>query len=97
MKKVVYSPKAQADLDDIWEYTANHWDMDRADGYIRGLVDACDGLASGRRTGRNADVIRAGYRSLNQMSHVVFYRESESLIDIIRILHQRMDLPNHLD
>ena len=28
-------------------------------------------------------------------SHVVFYRETDDTIDVIRVLHQRMDIERH--
>ncbi|MEU6191504.1 type II toxin-antitoxin system RelE/ParE family toxin [Nocardia sp. NPDC047038] len=41
--------------------------------------------------------IRPGYRNLAAKSHTLYYRPTdEGVIDIIRILHQRMDLDHHL-
>jgi len=33
----VLTPRAQADLDDIWDYTADRWGLDQADTYTRQL------------------------------------------------------------
>lgn len=97
MKNLVFSPRAQVDLDEIWVYTANHWDIGQADFYVRGIVDACLAGARGSRIGRNADDIRPGYSKIAIVSNVVFYKESALEIDVVRVLHQRMDLPAHLD
>ena len=37
----------------------------------------------------------AGYRSFQQGSHVIYYRESKA-IEIIRVLHKRMDVAEYL-
>ncbi|WP_454819373.1 type II toxin-antitoxin system RelE/ParE family toxin [Labrys neptuniae] len=39
--------------------------------------------------------MREGYLKYNVGSHIVFYRRMEQTIDIIRILHQRMDIGRH--
>jgi toxin ParE1/3/4 len=91
------SPAAQADLEEIWEYTARNWGTDQAVRYIFGIRDACQALANGRRQGRSADDIRPGYRKLPVRSHILFYRVADAgLIDVIRILHQRMDVAAYL-
>jgi len=35
MSRYVLSPRARADLDDIWNYTAQRWGTDQAEDYIR--------------------------------------------------------------
>ena len=61
-------------------------------------VEACEALADGRRKGRNADNIRPGYRKLSVGSHVLFFRVTGGgEIDVVRILHQRMDVAGHFE
>lgn len=95
MKELVFSPRALLDLSEIWEYTADRWDVEQADSYVRGLVDACAEIASGKRNGRNVDDIRPGYFKITVVSHVVFYVLSDDTVDVVRILHQRMDVSRH--
>ena len=91
------SRSAQADLAEIWDYSARHWGDDRADRYILAIQDACDALADGRRQGRAIDTIRPGYRKLPIASHVLFFRRTAGgIIEVIRILHQRMDVTLHI-
>ncbi len=97
MSEVVFSPQAHADLDEIWDYTADRWDIEQADVYVRGLVLACGAVASGARRGRNAGDIRPGYFKLAVVSHVVYYREINGIMDVVRILHQQMDASRHLE
>ena len=91
------SPKARADLDSIWDYTAERWDEDQADRYVRLIARAFSDLADGSLPGRTADDIRDGYMKLPAGSHVIFYRrDADRGIVIVRVLHKRMDVQRHL-
>lgn len=97
MSGFLLSPAARADLTEIWDYTANRWGVDQAERYVRDLTAACQGLADKRLTGRAIDDIRAGYSKLSVGSHFLFYRRTDAgLIDIVRVLHQRMDIPERM-
>jgi toxin ParE1/3/4 len=97
MKGYVLSPAAQADLGEIWDYSARNWGAEQADRYILAIRDACEALADGSRQGRAIDDIRPGYRKLAVASHFLFYRITDAgMIDVIRILHQRMDVASRL-
>ena len=89
------APLAEIDIEDIWSYTASQWSDARADQYIRDLLIAFAELANGMRIG-TARTVRLDYRQLLVGSHAIFYRESSSRIDVIRILHQSMDVKRHL-
>lgn len=45
MSGYVLSPLAQADLDQIWDYTAERWDEDQADRYIFVVRAAIEAVA----------------------------------------------------
>ncbi|MDW9912377.1 type II toxin-antitoxin system RelE/ParE family toxin, partial [Sinorhizobium meliloti] len=47
------------------------------------------------KKGRNVDV-RPGYLKYPAGSHIVYFRNRGDRIDIIRILHGRMDAQRHL-
>jgi toxin ParE1/3/4 len=89
------SPLAEADLEDIWLYTVETWSIEQAERYHAQMVAAFEGPANGRKKGRSTD-IREGYFKYAIGSHFVFYRHADAGIDIIRILHQRMDVTLHL-
>lgn len=97
MSELVFSPRALVDLDEIWEYMADRWDVEQADSYVRTIVLACTAAASGTREGRNADAIRTGYFKIPVVSHVVFYTAPNGIINVVRILHQQMDVSRHLE
>ncbi len=97
MAGFAFSPRARADLNEIWDYTARLWGMDQADRYVRTIMAICADLAAGRKQGRRAETIRPGYFRCAAGSHILFYRIGEGgEIEVIRILHQRMDADRHL-
>jgi len=95
MKKLVFSPAAIADIHKIWNYTAERWGMDQADQYTDTIQDACYALTKGIRTGRKVD-IRAGYLKYLVGSHMIYYKQELSRINVVRILHGQMDIEIHL-
>ena len=91
------SPAARADLAEIWRYTARRWDADQAERYTGEIVVACLELTNGRLQGRGIDEIRKGYFKLAVGSHFLIYRLTpDGAFDIVRILHQRMDIADRL-
>ena len=90
-----FTPLARADLEEIWRYTFGRWSPDQADRYHQAIVDAAGELATGAKVGRPVE-IRAGYLKYAVGSHVIFYRRTGAGIDVIRVLHRRMDVPSRL-
>lgn len=95
------SPLALADLSDIWDYSCGNWGADQADAYVLAIHAACEALAKtlakGRAGGQSAEHIRAGYRKQLMGSHVIFFRcQTREMVEVVRILNQRMDVPAHL-
>jgi toxin ParE1/3/4 len=94
--KVVLSPEAQNDLDEIWEFSARRWGDAQAERYVRDIWLAVERISHDPRVGSRCDDVRVGYRKYGVGSHVLFYRELDDKIDIVRILHARMDFDRHL-
>lgn len=92
-----YAPAARDDLETIWAYSVERWGAAQAASYLRQLTTACDEVAAGTRPCRSVDDIRPGYWTFRAGAHVVFARWAEDgALDVIRILHQRMDVTRHL-
>jgi toxin ParE1/3/4 len=83
-------------IDKIWEYTARRWGADQAETYLRMLQGAIETVADDPRKGRSCDGIRRGYWKYPAGSHILFYRKLKGGIDVVRILHGRMDFERHL-
>lgn len=96
-KGFVFSPKAQDDLGAIWDYTVQQWGVDQAERYIRDIQDAIWELVAGTKPSQPIEDIRAGYRKALIGVHLLLFRvEDTGIINIVRILHSRMDTERHL-
>jgi toxin ParE1/3/4 len=93
--RAVLSPRAQGDLEDIWDYTMKRWGPEQAEFYVRQLWQHIDAAARRPTIGRACPEVRAGYYKYASGSHILFYRRVEGDIDIVRILHKRMDFGQH--
>jgi toxin ParE1/3/4 len=90
------TPAAQRDLSSIWDFTQERWDVSQAETYLAEIRAAIERVAADPGRGRACDDIREGYRRYGIGSHLVFYVEKSDGVDVIRILHQRMDPTRHL-
>lgn len=90
------SPLAESDLGDIWSYTVKTWSWEQAENYHAEFLRVFDALAKDQVKGRNVDV-RNGYLKHAVGSHFIYYRKNTSGVEIVRILHKRMDVGLHLE
>lgn len=92
------STKAIKDLENIWLYTFETWFQEQADRYYNLLVNEFEYISKHFEEGKSMENIRQGYWATKVKSHLIFYRKSnDGMIEIIRILHERMDIENRLD
>ena len=81
----------------IAEHTLERWGAEQRDAYITELFGAFTRLAATPEIATRIDYIREGYRKFPQGSHVVFFRDSETHgIEVVRVLHKRMDVEAQL-
>ena len=88
---------AEADLKDIGRYTLQRWGHGQRNKYLSELDKAFRELARNPELGKKRDEIRNGYLSLLKNKHVIFYRRQKREVEIVRILHQSMEIERHLD
>lgn len=91
--------KAAEDLEDIWLYTFENWSLEQADRYLDLIFDEIEYLAANPTAGKDFSHVRKNYRRSRVKSHIVFFRQEEGQndIEVIRVLHERMDLETRLD
>lgn len=100
MKKleIKISSEAFLDLEKIWLYTLEKWSKEQADRYYKVLIDEFEFLRSNCNTGKSAEQIRSEYRVSFVKSHLVFYKiENQQKLEIIRILHQSVNIDDWLN
>ena len=99
MKSLPYiiSKEAIADLDEIWFYTVEQWSVEQANRYYELIFQEIDYICKSPHSGKSLNDIRKGYRVSKVKSHLIFYKVVNEAIEIIRILHQMMDIENRLN
>lgn len=97
IRKFRISEKAISDLEKIWLYTLSKWSKKQADRYHNQIFDEINYIVENFEICRSIDYIKPGYRISKVKSHLIFFKKSEdNIIEIIRILHQNMDIENRL-
>ncbi|MFZ1692138.1 MAG: type II toxin-antitoxin system RelE/ParE family toxin [Flavobacteriales bacterium] len=97
--KLRVSRAAADDLEGIWLYTVDRWSLEQADRYLGLLLDGFELIRNEPKRGRDFSQVREGYLCLSVGAHLIFYRLNEAAheVEIIRILHERMDIENRLN
>ena len=93
----VISKEATKDLENVWLYTFENWSVDQADRYLNLLLDEFEYLCLKPNSGYDFGNIRKGYFRSKVKSHFVFYKVKQNELEIIRVLHEMMDIENHLE
>ncbi len=97
MSKVILKQKAINDLNSIWDYTFEKWSENQADIYYRTIKVVCKEIGKKPNLGKIYSGVSKNLLGLKSGKHIIFYLiVSENEIEIIRILHERMDLKNRL-
>jgi len=97
MGSFILKQKARDDLLAIGRYTRKEWGKAQQVRYLTQIDRAFHNLANKPDLGRLCDDIREGYFKYGVGKHVIFYRRAEQgQIEIVRILHGRMDIEQHL-
>ncbi|MGJ8732450.1 MAG: type II toxin-antitoxin system RelE/ParE family toxin [Cellulophaga sp.] len=85
------------DLENIWIYTFKKWTKEQADRYYDLIMAEIDFISDNYLIGKSAEQTRKNYRVTKIKSHLIFYRKVENeIVEIVRILHQRMDIKKQL-
>ena len=96
MSKVRLSREARADLRNIDDYTYQRWGRSQADKYLEMIEKGCDLLAMHPTLGSVQEGFFPGLRKFPVGKHYIFYRVAGNGIEVIRVLHQAMDVSRHL-
>jgi toxin ParE1/3/4 len=97
MRRLVVAAAARADLAEIARFTEERWGPTQRRRYISLLEGALQRLRANPHLGRKRPEIRTGYYTALAGRHIVFYQFSDEACEIVRVLHDRMDVHRHLD
>lgn len=97
IKKYRISEKAISDIERVWLYTNKNWSKEQADRYYNLIIDEIIFVVNNFELCKKVDFIRPGYRISKVKSHYIFFKKAaDNYIEIIRVLHQSMDIENRL-
>lgn len=85
------SPEAAKDFDDILLYSQELWGEEQADRYETSLTNAFERIESHIHIGQQRNELRRNVRSYHVEHHVIFYRLEDELVEVVRILHERVN------
>ncbi|MCY4487278.1 MAG: type II toxin-antitoxin system RelE/ParE family toxin [Deltaproteobacteria bacterium] len=103
MKTVVYAPVALARLTDIFAYTIERFGAAQADAYAARLTRRLTDLALGRGVAARPcerlmrDIREAtGLTYIREGSHYLILRERRETLELVEVIHERMNIEAHL-
>lgn len=80
-------------MNEIWIYTSQKWSVVQADKYYDLLIASFNQIVLNPNCGNSYDGVEPGLRGFRVEKHIVFYEQIDTkTIEIIRILHQSMDI-----
>ena len=92
----VLTPSAGRQLKEIWRYTRQVWSRDQAVSYTNRIKAILEHICLRPEIGRPVDRIASGLRFRKAGQHYIFYFTLATQIQIVGILHGRMDHARHL-
>lgn len=90
------SNAAANDLTKIWLYTMENWSVKQADKYISLIFNELDYLCHYPDSATDYSHVRNGYFRSRVNSHYIFFRIDRKQLEVIRILHEMMDIESHI-
>lgn len=86
-----YTPQAEADLDEIWDYIALE-NPEAARRFLYKIHDKCEAVSKTPVIGRKRPELGRGVRSFPVGNYIIFFRIDDDDTTIVRVLHGRRDL-----
>ncbi len=98
MANIKFTNKAKTDLEEIWEYSYETWSEKQSDKYYLESTNKCHELKLDFEQGRDYSKLIVNLKGIKINKHIIFYRLlNHDMIEIERILHEKMDLKIHLN
>ena len=91
MAKLIISTQAEQDLLDIWLYIAED-SLVNADRFLDKINDTVQRLAEFKNIGVNRPELAVGLLSFPLDRYMLYYREVNTGIELVRVLHSSRDL-----
>ena len=80
------TPKALADLDEVWSYIAQH-NTSAADQMIDALIQRFSLLGKNPEMGQSREDLAPNLRTFSVRSYVIYFQKSLVTVEIVRVIH----------
>lgn len=91
------TPKAQADLEDIWLYTRDTWGTAQAENYLDSIQHVFDALCDMPELGRLYTEFEPTVRIHPSGRHLIIYMPEANALNVVRVLGARQNWRTMLD
>ena len=90
------SVRARKDLDNIIDWTIENISVKAMRDYHQSLVQCFESIVQNPYLGTDISIYKKGNFCFNHQSHRIFYKINKNNILIVRLLHQSMNIHQHL-
>tara|TARA_R110001592_G_C13088740_1_gene743256 strand:- start:790 stop:1098 length:309 start_codon:yes stop_codon:yes gene_type:complete len=97
MPRIIKQALAEQDLVDIWLYTFKEWGEQQADKYLDELDASIQLLADQPLICRERTELEPPVRIHHEGHHLIVYLTLGDDINLVRVLHESMDIDSHLE
>ena len=97
MSLYVFSKEAENDLLKIYRYGFINYGESKADLYIQALKEKCLFLADMLNLCPDRDEFNPSIKIHNHKKHLIIYIIETDYLLIVRLLHERMDIQQHIE
>ena len=96
MRDVIYRPGANRDISAIADYTIREHGADQARNYLWEMRQSIETLREFPSIGPGIEGLPDRYRKLIVSQHRVIYHFTKNEVIIVRVIHERQDVPDDL-
>ena len=98
MRKLHLSPAAAEDIENILQYTLDTWGENQLKIYLATFQQTFDSIIADPESpfSKERNELFPKCRTISSGQHIVFFRVRKGDVEIVRILHKRMDFSRHL-
>ncbi len=94
--KLKFTQLAIDDLKDIGQYSSQNWGPTKANNYRQALSNRIRWILTNKPLWQSRPEMGDGIYSASEQSHIIVFWEYREGVEILRILHRRMDVKSHL-
>lgn len=91
MIEILLRPQAEADIENIADYTIERWGREQAESYVAALRADIASLGEFAERYPIHEQTGLGLRRMGSGHHLVFYLIGKDAVEVVRILHERRD------